>query len=101
MRNPFVIIIGIWQYDEPNSSLNGVKLDIDKMTELWRDYAGYEHVAVMPNGYVSFEDLQEYVEDRATDIQQNGKKWGIDGLILYILAMVPIKIRFVKSCKRN
>ena len=45
MKNPYIIILGISEYEDENQSLPFVKTDINNMMKLWRDKYKYQYIS--------------------------------------------------------
>ena len=83
IRNPFIIIIGIADYDDKNESLPQVKDDINKMKQLWRDKYRYKHVLCINDKiyklgtFIKMRDLIKWINKRINQINDDET---IDGL---------------------
>lgn len=84
MRNPYIIIVGISEYQPPNDSLKAVKTDIENMKKLWIEKCGYKNVSnatdIIGKSFISVRDLNEYINDKVSDIQYHKT---VDGLVFF------------------
>merc|ERR1712228_889473 len=88
MKNPYVIIVGISEYDEPTKPLPGVLKDVANMKDLWMNKAKYKNVSVMTEEegtYITMDALMKYVKYKASRIElfeaDHKDELAIDGLI--------------------
>ena len=84
VRNPFVIIIGIVDYESPFESLPAVKKDVEQMKYLWRITYKYQHVSCANDeigDYMTKSQLMEFINSQLQFVEININKLRIDGLI--------------------
>eukprot|EP01084_Bolivina_argentea_P243997 408867_1 len=83
IRNPYVIIIGISQYEAPRESLPAVISDIKNMKELWKNKFKYNYVSCISDDihslYIDSKTLKTYLNDAQATIQTEKN---VDGLII-------------------
>ncbi len=83
VNNPYVLIIGIAEYKDPNESLPAVKSDVKYMKKLWIDTFRYKNVSVahetIGSSFMTAKELHKYLNKRVAEINLNEN---CDSLIL-------------------